>query len=324
MQYAKSMKCRKNNMKTGLFFALLLLVTTFTGHTMEPETNEITTGLPLEMRYYITDLFARTNVSGSRTIDVNTIRSLSKTNKEMNALINDPQFCLRIIKDIARRFYCSDETAAKKLHTKEAQNRLSIQKQFEKLIDKEAFDEKKLNELYNKYKDYVDLNFTYACTFPANNPFQSFNSHIDHKRTLLLITRQKFDQNNSEDGAAKVAWLLNTKKVNINAADTFGMTILMSCALKAQPELVTLLCEYPGININQKHHNGETALLFLCELFTTDSIISKNMEILINAGADPEMPNKQGLTPLKAIIQSRNEEAINLIKEAIRKKHEEK
>jgi hypothetical protein len=56
-----------------------------------------------------------------------TFNSLAVTNKRINALINKPEFSDNLIKNFAQRFYCSHESIARFLHTKQAKTQLALQ-----------------------------------------------------------------------------------------------------------------------------------------------------------------------------------------------------
>ena len=312
--------------KINSFIALLLLAATFNAYSMEQPKKVTSTpvevianillgaeefkpnklSLPPEDQYIISNLLF-TNINANTLMSAaKAINALAQVNNELNKLINDSVFCLQLIKYLAEKFNCSDETVAMALQTYESQNRLKIQKLLEKLLCKKLFNEKTINSFYKKYKNYVDLNFTY----------QTYGDS-DFKNTPLFCVA-KTSNNNS---AAKIKWLLNSNAVDVNCANKFGLTPLMECAINAQPTTVALLCNYPSININQKNNNGETALMLVCKYSSTLKFNLNNMNILINAGADLEIANNKGETPLQVVELYENQNAIDLIKDAIDKKH---
>ena len=76
-----------------------------------------------------------------------------------------------------------------------------------------------------------------------------------------------------------------------------------------------------GLDINQRNNNGETA--FMMNVNRKSPELSK-FSILLNAGADPEIPNNAGLTPLQALQtmqQPGYQQFINHIQKAIARKH---
>jgi ankyrin repeat protein len=81
----------------------------------------------------------------------------------------------------------------------------------------------------------------------------------------------------------------------------------------------------PTVNVNQQDLQGNTALMHI--IFTA-SPYWVNPQVIIqdilDAGANPELANYEGLTPLAAAQQTRNRRIIDLIQNAINKKHERK
>jgi ankyrin repeat protein len=319
--------------RTGSLITLLLLAAAFNAYSMEQPVSEEPTlhnyvnyigdvllnnvqfksneyspleKLPLEIKSRIASLLLMNTTTDTLKTCAKTISTLAQINRELNESINNPQFCLKLIKHLAKKFNCSDETVTMALQTHESHNRLKIQKLLEKLLCKKSFNEKTINSFYKKYKNYVDLNFTY----------QTYGDS-DFKNTPLFCAAKTINNNS----AAKIKWLLNSHAVDVNCANKFGLTPLMECAINAQPATVALLCKYPSININQKNNNGETALMLVCKYSGTPKFNLNNMNVLINAGADLEIANNKGETPLQVVEMYENQKAIDLIKGAITKKH---
>lgn len=144
--------------KSSRFIALILVALMCNTYTMEPEHKKIGwvalagaaivggymaykrflssvhgeqtpefSNLSLETQYYIIDLLAKVSTATSLPEAAHTINSLAQVNHDLNDLINDPQFCLRIIKNLAKQFDCSDMKAALVLQTKEAKRRVALQ-----------------------------------------------------------------------------------------------------------------------------------------------------------------------------------------------------
>jgi ankyrin repeat protein len=98
----------------------------------------------------------------------------------------------------------------------------------------------------------------------------------------------------------------------------------MKCAIHGTPKALQLICKYKGININQQNKDGQTALMLLCKYSATKQFNPVNMKILINAGADPGISNKKGESPLTVTQLYGNENAINIIQNAVDKKTAQK
>jgi ankyrin repeat protein len=83
---------------------------------------------------------------------------------------------------------------------------------------------------------------------------------------------------------------------NVNQANPAGITALMMIAEINNPFAMQQLIDNPNININQKDNEGNTALMH--------AIRAKNklaIKALLDSGANPDLPNKKGITPLQVI-----------------------
>lgn len=259
------------------------------------------TDLPQDMQTVIISLIIKNSTANSLKEAAYSINALAQVNHQLDDLINDPAFCLQIIWHLAEQFDCSDADAAQALHTEEAQQRLKIQQQFSLLFSpKNKFNEKKFEQLYEKYQDYIDIDFTYS----------------ELKMTLLMLATY------GSNSATRIFFLLNIGEINVNKANSSGMTALMFSAVNfTNPETIKLLCQYPTININQQDNEGNTALMLLCKLCNTERFKLENLKVLIDAGADLEIPDDAGITPLQEVTQLGNNEVIELINDAINKNH---
>ena len=92
----------------------------------------------------------------------------------------------------------------------------------------------------------------------------------------------------------------------------------LTIAISAKNGMLKTLCSLGNkyFDINQYTPSGTTALIFAISLKAAGKT-----EILLNAGADPNLADFTGLTPLAAAQQTDNQEIINLIQDAIVKKH---
>lgn len=236
------------------------------------------------------------------------IKALSHTNKELNRLINNPTFSDNLIKTFAQKFYCSHETIARDLDTKQARQRLALQYDLKCLcIYKEfstnyrsLFPQPLTVELDNLIARKVDLEFTYNLGLLQRTPVML---SLDNKNMLKLLL---------EKGA------------NINGCNVHEFTPLkLSTESPIHPRRYKKLLNHPSLNINQQNKHGESALLrCLVRRKCAPSMIFIVMIIrLIKAGADPELANNDGVTPIKVARRLGDVLLINIIQEAIDKKH---
>ncbi|HLJ31637.1 MAG TPA: ankyrin repeat domain-containing protein, partial [Candidatus Babeliales bacterium] len=83
------------------------------------------------------------------------------------------------------------------------------------------------------------------------------------------------------------------------------------------------ICQYPHVKINQQNNRGETALLYSLikrKGYRIGNLFIDTIKELLKKGADPELGNKYGLTPLMAAKDLGNNDIISLIEQAIQDK----
>jgi hypothetical protein len=242
--------------------------------------------LPVEEQAETLLFLTRNNNASTLESAAAAINSLAKVNKQLDTLINKPLFCFKLIKRFAQRFKCSDETAAQALQTKEAKHRLSIQETFKTLFAQWDFDVEEFEGLYDQYKNYVDLNFTYQ---------HSNHIRYDDKSTLLINSAM----HESPYKTVKIESLLATNRVNINYQNAYNETALIACAYtNDNPTVLQLLCKSPNIHINLQDNHGNTALMATCLSKKNKNLQSACIFILLYEGANPEIANNKGKTPL--------------------------
>ncbi|HEX4069031.1 MAG TPA: ankyrin repeat domain-containing protein [Candidatus Babeliales bacterium] len=367
--------------KNKLFITFLILIFASNTHTMkrirenQPSQSFPFTNLPPEMRYQVMLLLGAGSTAQTVEEAGKAINAFAQTSKELHALINDPKICLTIIKNLSQQFECSDEEAAEALQTKEAERRLLIQKQFLNVCKAGKFNEKLFNILYEDYKKYVDLNFTFHdmynyfiedetdftllmlaaedqdCLFITTvlNYGADINKTNPNGTTAYMIALRKgalktikcFVRNfpivvNQQDNTGFTALMLAAKdddcsfihilfnrKANVNAADTEGTTALMMAVENGREHAIKCLLKHPHIAINQQDKKGYTVLLYAFNIFR-NSKKKLIIKFLLDAGANPEIANHNGDTPLQAAKQTGDQEIIDLIQDAIDKKHGKK
>ena len=297
-------------------------------------TNFDFTQLPKDIQHEIIYLLSIETTATSLDSAAITINSLAQVNKELNELINDPKFCLKIIKHLAQKFECSDMKAAKALKTKEAKRRFELQ---DKLYDL-CTNDTSLTEITPYFEllrqQGIDLNFTY------------FSEFCNGATPLILVVTEDYEDNYTQSELIK---FLIMQGADINATNNDGDTVLMHAARLLKEKIIKLLTEQPKLNINQQDNNGCTALHYIFEdaidrwggQDIEDKVIVV-IKFLLNAGADSEIANNDGETPrtetieyflhideLKEIlgadeVQKEYQTIIDLFNDAISKKHVKK
>lgn len=304
--------------KTGLLYALLLLGATFSVYTMEQSAlekptwqdyiayvgaillgnTELETGeslplaqLPLEVKSKIVSLLLLEKSADTLNIATKTINSLTQLNKELSELINNPDFCLHLIKRLAQRFSCSDQEVAEALQTKEAKQRLEIQKQFLTLCQEANFNEEEFNMLYEKYKQYIDLNFI----------FYSFDPNQKKIEVTLLIEATK------KNSCPAIQTILKHGAA-INKATPEGGTALMYAAINGNTNTFQCLLTNPNITIDQQDNIGVTSLM-LAAMRNNCPVI----QTLLTHRANINKATYTGLTALMFAVGNQQLDAIQCL-----------
>jgi hypothetical protein len=83
--------------------------------------------LPADMQFKIINALQTTADSSSFMQVAQALSTLARTNKQLNNLINNPNFCLKLIKYYARMFEANDATICSLLRIQAAKTRLAIQ-----------------------------------------------------------------------------------------------------------------------------------------------------------------------------------------------------
>jgi len=296
----------KSTQKIGNFIAAILLTVTSSAHSMkefpllsqvrnqinslvEPITqffykkeDFLFVQLPLEMQQNIallacmshTDQFMEVEdgfTYGQEYLDdlAYTVNALARVDKTRFKLLNEPVFCLQLIKTLAAREGCSDMVAATALKLPEVRRRLEMQAPLKSLCWGSCLSRATFDGLCSQG---VDLEFSYSCSTNTKGWMSP----------LMLAAK-----NNNH---LVIDWLLE-KKVNVNQANGCGTTAVMCAGAGALSRIIAAPC----VNINQQDVNGDTALMYR---FKMDQPCLLSIKNLLNAGADPQLKNNDSQTAL--------------------------
>ena len=294
----------KMTKKFSSLTALLLLATTFNAHSMKRKLSseelkgvigQVLVGdapikellnnfdfkeLPPEMQYTFIQLLSSDIAATSLKEAADTITSLSLADKELNELINEPQFCLRLIKNLAYKFNLADDEVIEAFHIPEAQRRLEVQNKFY-TICYELFQGKIID--FNT--EGIDVDFTY----------EAWDGY-----TALMMAAIK---NN-----CPMIQLLLKNGANINKADYIGNPALMIAINSKQPEAIECLLSNPKIAINQQNQDGWTALMLA--VYQDNCAL---IQLLLNKGADSNKTNYEGDTALIIAVNRKNTDTVKCL-----------
>ena len=257
--------------------------------------------LPTELQKLIFDFATIETRAEKPKVAAKTINALTKVNREFSGKINEKPFSDQLIKNLAHKFFCSHETIARYLQTHASRKRLCLQNDLRRLcyFNNDAIVTQQVNGLI---AEGVDLEFTY--------------NHHGFQQTVLAISLS-FRNCMFE--------LLLAKGANINSRNAHGWSPLhfIAVAPAKYPHLPKLI-DHPSLDINKQNGRGETALLRTIIQAHEKGIDFKFIDFilhLLNHNADPEIPNKLGLTPLTMAEYTGCELIINLINNAIEDKN---
>jgi ankyrin repeat protein len=275
------------------------------------------------------------------------INALAQVNKELNKLINEPVFCLQLIKHLAQKFNCTDQKAAETLKTQEAQNRLELQHKLY-VICSQYTKEDIRDSIKNLITKGVDLNFTYHTYLDSDDSSDSSSDDDGNaiEETPLMIATRTND--------CPLIQVLLHNGADINKANSEGETALMIAVEHQNKNAVQCLLNNPNLAINQQDKNGWTALtraLWLNDIAIIKILLNVNAIViqlprraddstvsfvlmdaihkkdyntakLMLSALDPEAPViDTELTPLQIAQQTGNQELIKFVQDAIDKKH---
>lgn len=266
--------------------------------------------LPQETRNHIIEMAGLYTTAETLEIAAHTINSLAQVNKESNQKINDPIFCLQIIKYLAKKFNHSDFQVCLALKTHAAKQRLELQK---KLCDlcldtpSTPMTQRERNNLNDNLiflcKQGADVNFTY--------PISRRNLHQQKDEIIIMTPLMIASVLNYE----MIPPLLS-QKADINMANFEGTTALMFAATARNLTATKYLCRHREIlDVNKQDSQGNTALMFSIlpsPYHDAETIFFAITKTILKAGANPDLANNDSITPRQEAIQSRNNEIIKL------------
>jgi len=276
----------------------------FLSYTAMPQTQDPFpfTELPEETQTIIIQLLASYCITKSLKDSAYILNALAQTNKRLNNLINGKKFTLKLIKDLAHQFNCSDETAAKILQTKGAKKRLLLQNQLKDICEELIVEQENNNafaRLNTLCKNDIDLEFTYK-----------WDEHAQALTPLMYA---------AQHGNKFLVNYLLKKNVNINQSNVSGETALTCADISVMP----LLLANPNLNINQQDYAGNTALFKeIKNYFVEDEENNPaflKIKMLLEAGADPMIANNKGYTSVQAAEETGDQKLIELVQDTIGK-----
>jgi Ankyrin repeats (3 copies) len=255
--------------------------------------------LSVEMQCHILN-FATTCAKNSKEA-ARIINVLSLTTQQLYLEVNSPKYSDNLIKKLATKYYCSHETIAKRLRSKQAKERLALQYELKNLCCS-PYTLNQCEQLDILISRGIDFEFTY--------------NHCHLQKTPLMLTM------NYNNGMFQ---RLLDYGANINGCNSHGTTALhLACKTLPMSDIVRLI-NHPNIAINQPNNAGDNALLYCCNHHRLTKRLFKLCKRLLEAGSDPECTNKRGINPLYVLTilnqLPNNHRLVILFNDAIEQKH---
>lgn len=205
----------------------------------------------------------------SLLVAVTKIKDFAGINKAFNAAINQSQFCLKMIKNLAKQFETSDMDVARKLGIRCAQERYTLQNDFISFIKNS--DNFSMARFEDFLKKGIDLEFT------------------DERGNTPLMIAASYESSNA------VIALIN-KGANLEATDLDEQRTPLTCAIENDEniDIVNALIK-KGADVNHGTRIGgplDRALIHghaygLVIVPERQEGVIKVIKILLLAGADP-------------------------------------
>jgi hypothetical protein len=229
------------------------------------------------------------------------IHCLTLINLHLAQHMNCLSYNDEIIDNVAHQYHCSHETIAKYLNSPAANTRLSLQY---RLMDL-CFSDPKNSRTHSRLEDLL----AQSCSFTF-----TYNYKTEQRNALMISCTHPYN----------IRSLFIEKGGDINAATTYGQTLLMKLATyPINYNKVYELLKDPKLDLNKQNKRGETALLCALRYRQTkhyDHLFAHLVKKLLKRGADPELPDRKGITPRKVAFGRQIRPIIDLIEEAIIKK----
>ena len=234
------------------------------------------------------------------------INTFTQTCKIFEASFNDSNHCLCLIKKLSERFGCSNEKVAETLSIQAARDRWYLQNSLQ-LFCRHPKKHKIFTSRVAKLKrNNVDFDFTYD----------------DSCMTCLMFTLSPTTP------TPEVAKYLILNGADLHLENKYGYTAYGDI-FRDHPYLIPFLVEHKKLEPN-KTDNDRTPLINLKLSFnqfgaSEDYVqfIEDGVKILLEAGADPELADRDGSRPLDLVrrVIAPHIKFVTLLEDAITKKH---
>ena len=134
---------------------------------------------------------------------------------------------------------------------------------------------------------------------------KTFREFTKSKKLGVMVTEGDNDliEASRLGDITKVKEIIKSKQFNINDTEEYGYTAIMSASYNAHVEVVRLLVKIKGIDLDKQVKstaNRKTALHYAFECEDTPG--AKISKLLLDAGANPHIGEKDGITQVDYVL----------------------
>lgn len=253
--------------------------------------------LPEDIQKLIKDLIKKSYYASNLEEAIFTIRSLSRVNKELARLINNPTFCFNMVRHLGKKFYAFDYIIYKVLNTPQAQKQVHNIDELIQLI--RIYSQYPLGELLHQIGTFIDMNhinvnFSFIRSTPS--PLSFAVEYQLLPLVELLINKGADPFLFIPENQTPLFLAVSLAENNENAMN------ILKVLIKALPQGALDWADDEELNA-------------LCYAILKGN--TKTVKVLLDAGSDPEFNNG---VPLQIAETANNKEIIDLLNNAIEQK----
>lgn len=247
------------------------------------------TELPKDLQNEIIGLLTVATTAKSMKEALETINALSQVNKQLNTLINSPEYRSQIMKHLAQKFNINEDAIRFRLQPEKEEKRWSLEniqtlEQAVKMIDKISKNDNTLNSLMNNSQYCLQMIKHLAQKFNTNNSTvaEALQRSFE-EASRRLIMQKDFFYNAIKGIRADQKSIPNLKKyiedgIDINWTNPSG---------SGKNDIISPLATFLFDNFDSASINGIDNYNIPIPYYKALPFTGEIAKILINAGADP-------------------------------------
>ncbi|EAL68440.1 ankyrin repeat-containing protein [Dictyostelium discoideum AX4] len=223
---------------------------------------------------------ATTSTSTSSTIPINTA-GIHTSNSNLATATNTPSSSPQVSTSVERRFWMNDR-GSRRSSTSLTQQPLTMNRSSNKL------------HAAVSARDLTRLKQRLSQPRKAKIELAEYDS-MDQTPLCAAL------RNGSHDIVREILFFYQSNKMDINDQDKSGYTPLHVAASHCDDQILMLLLNYEGINVNITNEDKNSALHYFCQKFRSPNC-QEPFSIFLKKGVNVNAQNKNGETPLHKSI----------------------